>query len=59
MHGLVALFLEMIALAIILLVAGLVAFCVLVLALRAIVASIISMTMSDCRLSRLRWSLQW
>ncbi len=44
MHGLVALFLEVIALAIILLVVGLVAPCVLVIASRAIVALIVSMT---------------
>ncbi len=44
MHGLITLFLEVIALAIILLVGGLVAPHVLVIALRAIVAPIISMT---------------
>ncbi len=44
MHGLVTLFLEMIALVIILLVVGLVALHVLVIASRAIVALIVSMT---------------
>ncbi len=44
MHGLVALFLEVIAPAIILLVVGLVAPCVLVVASRVIVVSIVLMT---------------
>ncbi len=44
MHGIVALFLGVIALAIILLVLGLGAFGVLVVMSRAIVASIVSMT---------------
>ncbi len=44
MHGLVTLFLEVIALVIILLVAGLAVPCVLVVALTTIMASIISMT---------------
>jgi hypothetical protein len=44
MHGLIALFLEVIALAIILLVVGLVVPCLLVIALTMIIASIVSMT---------------
>ncbi len=45
MHGLVALFLGVIALAVILLVIGLVAPCVLIVATTTIVASIVLMTM--------------
>jgi hypothetical protein len=44
MHGLIALFLEVIAFAIILLVVGLVVPCLLVIALATIIASIVSMT---------------
>ncbi len=45
MHGLIALFLEEFALAIILLLIGLAVLCVLIFVMRTIVAPIVSMTM--------------
>ncbi len=59
MHGLVAPFLEVIALAFILLVVGLVAPRVLVIASRVIMAPIVLMTIVGSSIIAVRRSLRW